>query len=210
MAFTEEEKALIDLCSGVMTDDILYDCANAPVGGIEVNVNLINVNDIDVAATTFSLTNKLVVTNLQLLPGKRAFFIQGVKQIQSGASELVKKELGPDKHKHTFNGVALNFSAANKLQLQNMSEGSKYVAVLELKWKGADNKDAFQILGLKSGLELATMAWNTKENDGTVQITLSSTDGYEEPTLPLTLLEGSPTPSYALTKTAFDNQFAEA
>lgn len=193
----------LENCEGVLTDDILFDCENSPIGGLEVNVVLINSRDINRTTTVTSPDNKIVLTALELLAGKVGYFIQGVKQVQGASAELVKKETGPDKHKHVFSGVALNFSAANKLQLQQMSEGSQYVAVVELKWKGAESKDAFQVLGLRSGLELNVMTWNTKENDGTVQIELSSVDGYEEPTIPLTLLETS----YALTKTAFDNKF---
>jgi len=100
----------------------------------------------------------------------------------------------------------LNFSSDNKLQLQNMSEGGSFVAVLELKWKGVDNKDAFQVLGFRSGLSMSVMTWNTAENDGTVLFQLASLDNYEEPTVPLTLLETS----YALTKTAFGNKWEQA
>ena len=193
-------------CEGLLTGDILFDCDNPPVGGIEVNVLLANKSDVDYATTTFDPANKTICTNLQLLPEKTGYYIQGVKQVQKGSSELVIKESGPNKHKHTFAGVALNFSRENKLQLQSMSEGGSFIAVLELKWKGVDNKDAYQILGLKSGLEMSVMTWSTAENDGTVLFELSSPDGYEEPTLPHTLLETS----YALTRTAFGNKFAQA
>lgn len=193
-------------CEGLITADILFDCDNAPVGGIETDVLLFNVEDIDVSSLTYSPTNKILLTNFQLKSGKTGFLLQGVKQVNGANTELVKKEFGPDKHKHVFSGVIFNPSAANKLQATSLSEGSKYVVIIERKWKGADNEDAFIVLGLKSGLELQTMVWNTKENDGTIQFTLESTEGFEEPTLDLTLLETD----YATTKVAFDAKFVQA
>jgi hypothetical protein len=191
-------------CEGLISADILFDCANPAIGGIEADVLLINAEDIDITATTISNTNKTLVTNLALKTGKTGYLLAGVKQVNGANSELVKKEMGPDKFKHVFSGVILNPSAANKLQATNLSEGAKYVVVIEQKWKGASNADAFVILGYKSGLELQTMTWNTKENDGTIAFSLESTEGYEEPTLPLTLLETD----YATTKTAFNAKFA--
>ena len=49
-------------CDGLLTGDILFDCDNAPKGGIEVNVLLINIEDIDLSAVTFDGTNKLLMT----------------------------------------------------------------------------------------------------------------------------------------------------
>lgn len=191
-------------CEGLITADILFDCANPSVGGLETDVLLINVEDINIATTTTDSTNKIKLTNLALKATKTAFLLQGVKQINGTSYELVKKEFGPDKFKHIFTGVILNPSAANKLQATHLSEGGKYVVVVEQKWKGASNADAFQVYGLKSGLELMTLTYNSKENDGTISFTLESSEGFEEPTVPMTLLETD----YATTKTAFDAKFA--
>lgn len=191
-------------CEGLITADILFDCANPSVGGLEVDVLLINAEDINIATTAVSNSNKVLLTNLALKATKTAFKLQGVKQINGTSYELVKKEFGPDKFKHMFTGVILNPSAANKLQATHLSEGGKYVVVVEQKWKGASNADAFQVYGLKSGLELMTLTYNSKENDGTISFTLESTEGFEEPTVPMTLLETD----YATTKTAFDAKFA--
>lgn len=193
-------------CDGLLTTDILFDCDNAPIGGIEVDVLLFNREDLDITAVTFDGANKLLMTNFQLLSGKTGYKVQGIKQVMGASSELVKKETSSDAWKHTFNGILLNFSAANKLELQSMAEGASLVAMVELKWKGANNEDAFQVLGYKSGLELNESVWNTKENDGTASFILSSVDGFEEPKQIYTLLETD----YATTKAAFDLKFAQA
>ena len=191
-------------CEGLITADMLFDCLYAPIGGIEVNVLLFNVVDIDYAALTRDAANPDIITNFALKAGKTGYLLQGIKQVNSGASELVKKEFSNDKRKHTFNGTVFNVSAANKLQMNQMAEGGKYVAIVERKWKGLDNAEAFLAYGVQSGLELTTEVHNTNENDGVLQFSLASADGYEENLLPSTVLETD----YATTKTAFDAKFA--
>ena len=193
-------------CTGNLTADIIFDCANAPVGGIEQNVVLINKEDIDMANTTVDADNRVLVTNLQLKSGKTGYLLSGVKQSNGKAWELVKKENAPDKFKHTFSGVIFNPTAENKMQASALATGAKYVAVVEQVWKGAESAEAFEILGLSSGLELMTMTNNSKESDNMIVFELSSADGFEETTMPRTLLDVD----YAATKTAFDNKFAEA
>ncbi|GGB83968.1 hypothetical protein GCM10007424_24970 [Flavobacterium suaedae] len=193
-------------CTGLLTADITFDCANAPIGGIEQNIVLINKDDIDTTATTYDASNRLLVTNLQLKSGKTGYKLTGVKQANGKAWELVKKENAPDKFKHTFSGVIFNPSLDNKTQADSLSQGAKYVIVVEQLWKGAGNADAFEILGLKSGLEISTMTNSSKENDNMIVFELASVDGFEEPTMPKTLLETD----YATTKTVFDAAFVEA
>lgn len=193
-------------CDGILTSDILFDCDNAMVGGIEVNVLLFNHKDLNKSAVTFAPTNKMIMTNFQLKAGKTGFLFQGVKQVNSGSFELVKKEMGPDKFKHIFAGTILNFSAENKERLMEMSEGGKYAVMLELKWKGGAAADAFQLFGYDSGLELNVATFGTNVNDGVISIELSSSDGYEESKPALTVLETD----YTTTLTAFGNKFLQA
>lgn len=190
-------------CTGNLTANIEFDCLNAPVAGIEQNIVLINKEDIDISQTTLDATNRLLVTMLKLKPGKKGYKLTGVKQANSKAWELVKKENAPDKFKHTFSGVIFSPSLANKTQADNLSKGAKYVVVVEQTWKGTDNEDAFEILGYHSGLELMTMTNSSRENDNMIMFELASADGFEESTMPKTLLEGD----YADTKTVFSNNF---
>lgn len=193
-------------CTGSLTADILYVCENTAEAGIVQNVVVINKDDIDTVATTTDTSNRVKVTNLQLKPGKTGYRFEGVKQVNGKAWELVKKENGPDKYKHTFTGVIFTPSAANKKEADSLGKGSKYVVVIEQVWKGVNSADAFEILGLDSGLEIATMTNNSKENDNMIMFELSSADGYEERTMPKTLLDTD----YATTLTAFNNKFEQA
>jgi hypothetical protein len=192
------------LCDGLLTDDILFDCENASIGGIEVDVLLFNTKDIDRTATTFDANLKTKITNFALKAGKTGFLLQGVKQVNALKFELVKKEMGPDKFKHTFAGLMLNLSTENKQRLIELAQGGLFAVAVELKWKGANNAEAFQLAGFESGLELMVTTWSTGENDGTVSIELSSKEGYEESKPVCTILETN----YATTATAFANKFA--
>ncbi len=192
-------------CKGFLTGDISYDCDNGSIAGLETNVVLINSDDINRASITFDPTNKMVMTGFQLNSGKRGFTLQGVKQVNSTAFELVKKETSADKKRHVFNGVILSLSAVNKLQLEQMSEGGSYVVVVEKKWKGANDVDAFDVLGIDVGLELNVATFNSNESDGTATIELSSVADFEEPKFPVNLL----LTDYTTTMTAHGNGFVQ-
>lgn len=193
-------------CKGFLTADILYDCLNGGVAGLEASVIIVNRDDINLSSITYDANNKMIMTGFQLNSGKTGFLLQGIKQVNSEAFELIKKETSADKKKHTFNGIILTLSAANKLQLEKMSEGAQYVAIVEKKWKGADDVDAFDVLGIDVGLELNVATFNSNEADGNAIFELSSADGFEEPKFPVNLL----LTDYTTTKTAFTNKFAQA
>jgi hypothetical protein len=192
-------------CEGLLTTDILFDCTNAMVGGMEVDVLIFNHGELDKSAITFDAVDKNKITNFQLKSAKTGILLKGVKQINSASWELVKKATGPDKFKHIFKGVLLNYSATQKAALMAMAQGGKYAVMIELKWKNALNVDAFQLIGYDSGLELQTATWGTSENDGTIQIELASTENYEENRPTITVLETD----YATTATAFGNKFVQ-
>jgi len=177
------------------------------MGGLEQNIVLILKDDIDIANTVLDTDNRNVVKAIQLKPVKTGYKLEGVKQSNGKAWELVKKENAPDKFKHTFSGVIFNPSIANKKAADGLTMGGKYVVVIEQVWKGADNKDAFEVLGLTSGLEIATMTNSSKENDNMIMFELASADGFEETTMPKTYYAA--TEAYAVRKTLFDNKFTE-
>ena len=193
-------------CEDFLSADIQKDCSNKPIGGIEVSVVLIPMNYINKTTSTISPTNKLLITDLATNTGTQGYFIDGIKQAQGAMFELVKKEETFDMYKHSFAGVVLNPSVANKLELSKLASGVRYVAVIEKKWKGQNSTEAFEVLGWDSGLVISEMTWNTKESDGIIKFVLSNEDGYEEPEMTRTLLETD----YATTKTSFNNKFATA
>jgi hypothetical protein len=193
-------------CEEKLVADLVKDCDNKPIGGVEVNAVLINFDDVDKTTSTLDVTNDLIITNLATLSGTSGYLLEGIKQSNGASVELVKKEDSFDKYKHLFSGVILTPSAANKKSLANIASGGKYVVVIEKKWKGASQADAFEVLGWDSGLVISTLVWNTKEADGTIKFELASEDGYEEPEMSRNNFETD----YATTKTAFNAKYATA
>lgn len=192
-------------CNDLLTADILKNCAVKPVAGLEVDILLFNREDIDYGALTYDATNTThLLTALVLKSGKTGYLVEGIKQSNGAAWELVVKDYG-NAYKHTISGVVLAPSADNLKSLGEVLDGGSYVAVVERKWKGTDSDDAFVVLGLDAGVVASSANWNSKENDGIVLFELSSEDGFEEPKSKIVLLETD----YATTKTAFDNKFVQ-
>lgn len=191
-------------CNDKLSADILKDCNNAPVAGLEVDILLVNREDVDQAALTYDGVNDLICTNFQLVSGSVGYLLEGIKQSNGASSELVVKDF-TNGYRHLMSGVMLAPSAANMRALEQIMDGGSYVAIIERKWKGIANADAFLILGLDSGLVASSSTWNSKENSGIELFELASEEEYEEPRKPRVLLETD----YATTKTAFDAKFVQ-
>lgn len=191
---------------GLLDADFVLSCDDKAKGGLESDVLLVNRDDVDYSAVTYDASNKTIVTNFQLVSGSTGYLLQGVKQVNTTAWELVKQEFSFDTFKHTFNGVILTPNSANKEQAEKLASGGKYVAIVNRKYKGTDNLDAFEVYGLESGLELETMTYGSNENNGVISFALSSAEGEDETGVPKTLVETD----YATTLTAFQAKFAEA
>lgn len=192
-------------CKPLLTSDILLNCDTPTVAGIENTVVLINRDDIDRTATTFSTTNPNLMTNLALKTGKKGFKVEGIKQILSAGFELVVGDY-VNRFTHRFSGSILNLDSETLNTLNELGGGANLIAVIETRYKGSDSKEPYKVLGYSQGLELSTATWSSNENEGTIQIELTSVEGREEPVVPFTLLETD----YDTTKTAFDNSFASA
>lgn len=193
-------------CEDTLSADIIKDCDNLSKAGLEVNVVILNYDDVDKSASTLDATNDLIITNLATASGAEGFTLEGIKQTNGASFELVKIENSVDAYMHTFSGVILTPSAENKKRIDEMSSGGRYIVVVEKKFKGADQAEAFEVLGWDSGLELATCTWNSKEERGAVIFTLASVEGEEEAKMTRNNLETD----YATTKTAFDAKYVTA
>ena len=190
-------------CFGKLTEDLSYDCDNIPASGIEVDVVLINIQDIDRSSTTLAAG---VVTNLQLLSGTVGVAIQGIKRVFNYTNTIVVREDGANMHQHAINLRITNMSAENRVEIEKLINTKGIVAVVEKKWKGTDNGDAFIVLGLDRGLRFSEGVENSEEADGAFTFTLQSLEAELEPKGPAVLLETD----YATTRTAFAGKFVQA
>jgi len=185
--------------------DILNDCDNITKSGIETDVILIPRKLIDFTASTISGTNRMLITDLTLASGT-GFLLEGVKQLNGYNWEFVPSEETVDRYRHVFTGVIMTPSAANRLAFSQLAKGEQYVVVVNKKYKGADQEDAFLVLGWDTGLYVTAATENDKEVDSAIQFTLSNKDAELEDEAPRILLETD----YATTLTAFTNKFAAA
>lgn len=184
--------------------DILSNCDETSTAGLEANAVFIKRSDIDYATSVYDTVTG-TITNLATKPGTTGYVLEGIKQMFGASSELVPKETSLDKFKHLFSGVILSPSTVNKRSANDLKD-DLYVVVVEKKYKGVADVDAFEILGWKHGLRVQTMVWNSQEDDGIIKFEAMSVEGQEEETLPINLIETD----YTTTLAAFVNKFATA
>ena len=191
-------------CEEKIDADIVKNCDENPTAGLEVDILIFNKSDLDYAAITEDGSNDLLITNFQLLSGKTGYLLEGIKQSNSAMEELVIKDFS-NAYKHLIRGVLLNPTVANRKTLESLMSGGDYVAIVERKWKGDSDDDAFLLLGFDAGLTALTSIWDSKESDGVETFELASAEGYEEPKKVRSVLETN----YATTSTAFGNKWIE-
>lgn len=184
--------------------DFVNDCDNLTVTGIESDVILIPLLDVDKTASTINATNRMLLDNLACTSGNTGFLLEGIKQLNGYNWEFVPSEETTDKYRHVFTGVILTPDAENRLSASKMAKGTSYLVVIHKKYKGANQEDAFLVLGWDTGLYVTEMTENSKEADAAIKFTLSSKDDSLEYDAPRLLLETD----YATTLAAFVNKFA--
>ncbi len=185
-----------------LTGSILFDCNSAPVAGVNSQIVLINRDDIDRAATTFeSGYENEVITNLVLGSGKTAKLLEGYQRSNNPGFDIVKKENRPDGVSHVLEFVVFQLNKDNKKSLNEFLRGARVVAVVRNIYEGAAQKDAFEVYGYATGLEISDGTRRLNADDGVTPITLTSVAGEEEPTIPYTFLVNN---SYADTLQAFE------
>jgi len=186
--------------------DLLADCNNLTISGIEADVVLIPLSLIDKTASVLDPTNNLLCTNLVLKADSVGLKLEGIKQLNGYNQEFVLGDSQtPDKWRHVFSGVIMTPSTANRSEASKMTKGESYVIVVNKKYKGAGSADAFLILGYEAGLYVTEMTENSRENNAAILFTLSSLDEMLENDMAKNLLDTD----YDTTLTAFTNMFVQ-
>lgn len=186
-----------------LSDDILIDCDNLTKAGIETDVILIPRKQIDFSASTVDTQNRILITDIVLKEGSAAYLFEGVKQLNGYNWEFVPSDETIDRYRHTFSGVIMTPSAKNRLEASKLARGEQYVAVVNKKYKGADQEDAFLVLGWDTGMYVTEMSENSKEQDSAILFTLSNKDDELEDEAPRIFLDTD----YDTTLTVFENKF---
>lgn len=187
-------------CDRVVTDALLFDCADRPKKGISnARAVIVNFDDIDRAASTEA---GATVTSLVLKTGAIGYPVQWYKDLASASGEFVPNAEDLEGFKHSWLARLANSSAANAERAVELA-GGKFIMVYETKYKGTDSLDAFKIAGWEEGLELEAMRNATNEQSGSTPYTLATeADAYE--TYPYNVLLET---DYATTLAEFDALF---
>ena len=188
-------------CIDKLSGDIQFDCENdRPQAGILDEAILINYDDIDFGAST---TNGATVTNLALKSGATGYKLEWGKRLGSLGSEFTPDSENLDGFTHSFITRLMTPSASTAERAKEIKNG-RFIVVIETKYRGVDQLDAFKILGWKSGLELTEMAMNTNENHSSLTFTIATYEGEYEDYPYSIFLETD----YQTSKTSFDALFA--
>lgn len=146
---------------GLISGGIAPDCNNPLVGGLEVELILLNKDDI--ASYTFNNTNPLVVEAITRVATKVGYYFEGIKFSNSAKATLVKGKYQSN-FDHELNMVVFKVNGDAKKQLELLAK-SLVVAVIRYKFRGNAGDSAFEILGREQGLELMTLERDSANAD---------------------------------------------
>ncbi len=165
-----------------ITADVERDCDALPGGGVKPVMRLINIDDIE--EVTYDVTNPVIVTNITLKTGKRAFKYEVYKNGHKPRFTRVNDDFGYAWN-HEVDSSIQTWDNASKAQVIGLN-GASVVAILENNQKNSDA--GIEIYGLESGLGVADGAIrNLAENKGVFVFTLQSDPESLEPEIPRSL-----------------------
>jgi hypothetical protein len=185
-------------CNKLITADILFDCADAPLKGLDgQRAVILNYADVDFVSSV-----QAGATITDLAATTVGFNVNWYKELASTAVTFSPNSEDVDGFGHSF-ACRLATSDAVNAERANELKNGRFIVVVETAYKGAANAEAFKVYGWDSGLELSQMDGNSNENGGGLLFTLSTREGTVEKYPYNILLETS----YATTKTSFDALF---
>lgn len=187
-------------CDKKVSDDLLFDCEDAPKKGLDGgSAVLINIDDVDLANSTVV---GATITDLVLKAATTGYAVQWYKDLASGNSAFAPSTEDIDGFLHNFLTRLANSSAASAERANELKNG-RFIMVYETKYKGVLQAEAFKVAGWENGMKLAEMIYNTAENSGAPLFTLTTEEGDVERYPYNIFLETD----YATSKATFDALF---
>ena len=128
-----------------LSENIVRDCANPPVKGIQQRLILINEQDLPASGITFDATlPSALISQLALTAATTGYEVEGIKSIMNFTNGFENPEDAESGVMHSIAGIRVNDpSEENRNEVNKFIAGQKVYAVLERKWKGPENKHAF-------------------------------------------------------------------
>lgn len=186
----------VSVC-GEISSNIAFDCDNPLQSGTRDRAWIINFEDID--TVTYNATNKNIVEDITLKAGKVAFYIDGKNNSIMPTTTMIQQRYA-NVFDHVVNMKGFDISPATKDNLNKAKDG-RFVVVTENTFRGASGNAAFEIFGLKTGLEMTVLTRdpNNADTQGAFDFTFA-TNLNKEPELPNTFF----ITSYSATKTLIE------
>lgn len=186
---------------GLASASILKDCDTPLVGGSGITVWVGNLSEID--TITKDVYNKMIVSDLTLLSGKKLFKLEGDSGTNGSSvaplAKMVKLPYGKA-FEHELGALAFSITPETKLELDKWVHGELF-AIAENKMKGEDGNSAFEIYGLDAGLQMEEFERNPNDKDtlGAFKFRLKTNENSREGNMPYTFWDGT---SYSSTLAA--------
>ena len=185
-------------CSSIAAATLEKICNEPPVLGLETNAVVIPISQIDRGATAFN-ADKTIITDLVLIANPIVIPVSAFKRFKDGGYDAKENAEGPNGFVHMFTFIAPQNNSQAKKFFNNTASGERFLVVVERKWKGASNADAFEVLGYDVGMTIA-VSQKYYGDAGAPVLALKTPGDEQEPRVPYTWLDTN----YATTKTAFE------
>tara|TARA_R110000851_G_scaffold204335_1_gene356215 strand:+ start:2724 stop:3317 length:594 start_codon:yes stop_codon:yes gene_type:complete len=172
-------------CNKDIAKSFSIDCTSVPVKGLIQSVTIMNRTDIDRGATVFN-ADGVTIEGMTLKAGaKRAYLMDGVKNLLNAQATFVSKDDTFDAWNHTLSGYIADLNPANLAEIQAYTNGAEICAIVRTKYEGADGtgSTAYKVLGYEVGMSMTESVFDANENGG-LPFTLGNKDGYENNQFP--------------------------
>ncbi len=176
------EKAVHAFSCASLIADFEADCDTLPVGGLKVDLWLINRDEIDLSNTVIGTgDNARHITALELIASTYAYKFTGIKT-SNASSITMNKGKYANNYVHSLSLVVFDNTSATKVNIIETLAGANLVAVVRNNWVGTNSAMEFEVLGWDVGLEGSAI--EKKSDDADTQnawkVTLASpTDQFE-------------------------------
>jgi hypothetical protein len=153
-------------CITRITGDIINDCLNAPIEGVEQRMYVMYRPDV---TFTKSLSNKALITGITSL--NVAFKVVGFKKSSNTKTALVSTDTLPDTYTQSIDFTIWSKDAAT---MANVSAMNELVIVVENKDKGLTGESAFEVFGVDSGLFKTALTSESNTDAGVIKVTMAA------------------------------------
>lgn len=156
-----------ETCDYKLAQNIGASCDNPQVQGLKNKGYLMNYDDIDFDSVKRNDDNSLIIEDLTLLSGKKAYsaYVPGKTPYTGTKAELATGTYS-NKFNKTSSIVVLDSGPDVAKNIINNLANGKFVFIMENKYQGDDKKNTFEIYGFEQGL-VASEITNEKYSEDT-------------------------------------------